>query len=682
MKRLTHIWMQLLGFDRDAADKGVDAFLERTGFVPDSVCLLLYHPDFVHLHRGMNFEYTLFPDNCAYCAAPRNRERERQPWTNYDLRTLIAELKNKGIACYASIFGSYLNNKFHQEWLSDYPELRCCKRDKPGSLMCLKRFADGSYYQDYFKKKLVQTLVDYDLAGIHLADSFCPSFLLYLSDYSTDMMEQFVEQTKIAIDPMILESMGDDSTSAIETRADYIWENLREQWICFYQWRWEEFFRTVCDAVHSVGKKVWVLGMYCTDPFETAYMYGFDTKRVMDAGVDCITANILPTSVSMNKIGFPYYFHRMHMDLPFTRAQIDGYSLVSMINVQDASEEWSVLEHRPVQLERDIYTITSFQQKNETEYIDAVDGIMICLGDGIDPYHWKFLSSRMSVGADVKVSQMWSPMILWSDTAQKRMLSAYIASRRTTAHKQSFEIFKAGTPFGGTLRTERMKGFEGVLFVPNFDLLSDAEKDELIASKIPFLGTAPIKCDLNSLAITCRFSDEFSDEPLQAFVCNGSVKQELQREIQQLCLRNDDFVSTVEAPESKVTALYTELPFCKLTNGFVQALAVALRGLMEEKFPVISSQPMMAVHLTNGMDRLYLYNTQEDHYDRAVVTCPDNLKSVNIVSHYPVLPPRFVQQETSAYTYQYDKPPETTNRFQVKIAPGGMTIVDIERSKL
>ena len=74
MSRSINIWMQLLGFDRDAEDKGVGAFLDRTGFVPDSVCALLYHPDFVHLHRGMEREYTLFQDNCAYLGIPRNRE--------------------------------------------------------------------------------------------------------------------------------------------------------------------------------------------------------------------------------------------------------------------------------------------------------------------------------------------------------------------------------------------------------------------------------------------------------------------------------------------------------------------------------------------------------------------------------------------------------------------------------
>ena len=204
------------------------------------------------------------------------------------------------------------------------------------------------------------------------------------------------------------------------------------------------------------------------------------------------------------------------------------------------------------------------------------------------------------------------------------------------------------------------------------------EKEALMASKTPFVATVPKSYDLSELPITCKFADQFSDFPLQAFVCYGNIAQPQQADIQRLCETDDGVTSTANAPEPRVTALYTELPFVKLTGGFVQAIALALGCLMAEKFPIISTKPMLAVRLTNGKDRLYLYNTEEDHYDRALITSPENLKTVEIVSHYPVLPPRFVQQETTAYSHQFDKQPERTDRFQVKLAPGGVTIVDIE----
>jgi hypothetical protein len=71
---------------------------------------------------------------------------------------------------------------------------------------------------------------------------------------------------------------NDDLLPARNIRHDYIWANLRREWIDFYEWRWTGFFKKVCDAVHAIGKEVWVLGMYCTDPFDTRYIYGFDSK--------------------------------------------------------------------------------------------------------------------------------------------------------------------------------------------------------------------------------------------------------------------------------------------------------------------------------------------------------------------------------------------------------------------
>jgi hypothetical protein len=90
MKRSINIWLQMLAFEKNDPDRGVARFLDRTGFIPDSVAALLFHPDFIHLHKGMDEEYELFPDNCSYRAVLRNTERYRQAWTNYELRDLVS----------------------------------------------------------------------------------------------------------------------------------------------------------------------------------------------------------------------------------------------------------------------------------------------------------------------------------------------------------------------------------------------------------------------------------------------------------------------------------------------------------------------------------------------------------------------------------------------------------------
>ena len=675
----TTIWMQLLGFEKNDPDKGASRYLEHIGFKPDSICGLIFHPDFVNCYGGMEHEYGLLQANCAYYGIPRNKERDRQDWTNYDLRQLIAELKKLGVGFYAGIMGVYLNDIFHHEWLSDHPEVRYQKRD--GSLrstMCLKRMADGTYYEDFFIERAVKMLVDYDFAGIHLSDAFAPTTLLYNGDYSSDMLEQFLDYTGITPPENVAATIGNNSPECCSIRAKYLYDDHREEWIRFHGWRWERFYKKLCSAVHAVGKEVWILGMYCTDPFETRYIYGLEMDKAFAAGVDCVTANILPTGVSMTVKDSPYFFHRYHMIEPLLRAQIKEGRLLNMLGVQDASEEWSVLEHQPVKLERDIYTITSYAYTDENGCRSATDGMYICLGDGIAKQDWKFLKSRIDTGFDANPEFVHSPTVLWSDTANENMLSEFIRTRRQSVHKQCYEIFKAGTPIGAAVRSEALEGFSGNLFVPNYDLLSPEEKAILVKRKQPWVGTAPKDYDLTADGISPSFQceDQFSDYPLKAFICGLDVSSETIAEIEKFCAEDDGLPSPALRPEAAFLALEVEMPFRKLTTGFVKSCGLLLQEAMYQSFPVRSSVPMMAVRLKNGKDRLYLYNPDEQVYAHALIQCRNEPEDVKVFSHYPVMPVRFVTQSNTGFAFDYTAK-VAKNNFQIKITPAGVTIVDV-----
>lgn len=679
MKKSINIWMQLLGFEKNDKDRGAARFLSQCGFLPDSVCALFFHPDFIHLHSGMKKEYHLFPDNCAYRAIPRNTERARQDWTNYDLRTLIAALKKQGVEFYAGIMGTYLSDMFHDEWLTDYPELRATSIRGPRNLMCLKRFADGKYYEDFFAKKVVQVLTDYDLAGIHLSDGFCPSDHLYKSDYSTDMVEQFTAHTGLTLPPAVAQTMGDDSPEAAKARQSYLWGEKRAEWIAFYEWRWERFFKKLCDACHAAGKKVWVLGMYCTDPFETRYIYGFDTKRVMDAGVDAITANILPSSVYLEAPEYPYYFHRMHLDLPLLRAQVGEHTVLSMVGVQDASEEWSVLAHTPTRLERDIYTMTAFSGGGRSGNHAAADGLFLCLGDGISRKDWDYLHERIQIGFSTDVQRSHSPMLLWSDTAADKMLAEYMATRRTTPHKQGFEVFRAGTPLGGAVRSELLDKLCCPLFVPNYDMLSDEERKMLAAYPHPWVGTAPASYPLLELSPTYVCQDWYSDLPLKAFVCGAELDSAQRAEIDELLSLEDHTPSRAAEPEKEVHPPIAELPFAKLTDGFVRAVCILLQSCTYKVFSVSCDRPMLAVRLKNGKDRLFLFNPHSNGYVNAKLTSHRALKGAEVVSSYPVLPVKFFHEEAHESVYDFEESDTPKHKFKVKLSPDGVTVVDIRR---
>lgn len=676
-KRSVNIWMQLLGFEKNDSDKGVSRFLERTGFIPDSICGLLFNADFVHLHRGMNEEYELYPDNCSYRGVVRNRERQRQSWTNYDLKALVKGLKENGIDFYAGIMGCYIGNRFHREWLSDHPEMQSFRIEGDGELCCLKHLKDGRLYEDFFAERLVETLCDYDMAGVHLSDAFCPINVLFSGDWSTDMVEQFLSHTKLTLPREVAFTLGDDRVEARRVRQKYIWDKLRLEWIEFYEWRWQCFFKKVCDAVHSAGKKVWVLGMYCTDPFETRYIYGFDCKKVLEAGVDCITANILPTSVYLEKPELPYYFHRMHTILPLLKAHTGSGKILSMIGVQDASEEWSVLEHFPVMLERDIVTATSYMCNDDLKFTAASDGVFLCLGDGISDDGWNFLK-ECGIMEFEEAEKPLSPMILWSEHQHEAILSEYIKTRRASAHKQCFEVEKAGTLFGGAVTINGLRDFKGVLFVPNYDLLSDEEKDILKRIKAPLVATTVNETDVAEFGSVYSFDDRFGDNGLKAFVCNCELPSEIKDTVEELISKDDGVASVVGEIECKVYPLYRELPFGKINGGFVTAIAEVLKALNEYTVSISCDYPTRIVRMKNGCDRLYIYNPFDNGYVTASVTSEKAIRSVDIVSRFPVLPPRFLSEGESGMYYDFAKTPSTDRRFQVKLAPSGVTVTDVK----
>ena len=675
--------MQLLGFDKNDADRGVARFLERTGFVPESICALLFHPDFVHCHRGMDEEYTLFPDNCAYRAVLRNTERYRQDWTNFELRELVAGLSEKGIKFYAGIMGSYLEDRFHREWLSGHEEIRRCSISGKRSLMCLKRFNDGSYYEDFFCDMLVRTLVDYGMAGVHLSDSFCPAGIVYRSDYSTDMVEQFVEHTGIQLPSGVSDTLGDDSREAATARQKYIWGSLRAEWISFYEWRWTKFFEKVCAAVHAVGKEVWILGMYCTDPFESKYFYGFDMKTVMDVGVDCCTANILPTSVYYERPELEYYFHRMHMDVPFLRAQVgEDRKILTMIGIHDASEEWSMIDHQPVKVERDAYTALALSARTNGETIPASNGVFFCLGDGVERSKWDFIMKRVNVGAEMEFCGSLSPVVLWSDRAHSSMLGEYIKTRRTTPHKQSFEVFKSGAPIGGAVRSELLVSGElsEILFVPNFDMLSDEEKAALIRYKYPWVATAPVGYDLGGVKYNAIFNDENSDYPMSVIAVNLTLSLEDTERLSTLAREDDGRVSHGDDPEEFESPLLAEIPFKKLSSGFLSVCAELLNMAAVEKTGISCNHPTLIQKLAGGVERLYIYNKYDNGYVTALVNSDREIESAEIASDFPVLPVKFVDAEDTSGYFDYKKASKARRCFQVKLAPDGVTVVDIKRA--
>ena len=680
-----NIWMNLIGFNREDEDRGVKRFLEQTGFKPTAVYALLAHIDFFHQYGGMEKEYVLPPDNCAYWGVPRNAERERQPWTNYNLRELVANLHKEGIEIYASIFGSALGNKFHKEWIYEHREVLrhgVAGDDGVGAVLALKRFKDGSYYEDFFIKQVCDTLIGYGMDGIHLADSFCPAGSAVAMDFSSDFVGQFNDYLETPLPDHILATLGDDSGNAEKMRSEYIRLNLREEWTRFIAWRWCGFFGKLADALHAIGKKISVLGMYCTDPFETLYCLGIDLKGIVEAGVDTITANILPTSVY---VGSPDeradFFHKYMAIAPTTAAALPKGHLVSMLGVQDATEEWSMIHHSPCRHERDIYTMMAYHTLDKDGVSRALDGYMICLGDGICRADWDWEHTRLSGATDDKVAEVISPAVFWSDSANEGMLTEYIKTRRWTPHKYFYEFSKRGMPPAATVKADGLALHKGAVFVPNMDMLHPSEIEAIKAYGGAVLAISKADFDEGKYGITPSLviEDKFAAFSTKLMVINGSVSEEVTAEAKKLA-ENDDGTRNLEgelvALEEPAYVLNETLVFTKVTGGFFDAAVLLLKALSYNGFEI--NMPSIILKMESGEYRIYLLNDSDYKYHRAFVKSEKAIYDYKTVTRFPILPPRWVSSASKSLHHDHKVSDGEQYSFDIKVQPAGVTVVEFK----
>jgi len=167
------VWTPLIGFEKTDEDKGAKGMLGNIPFTPDVISAFCYNIDIILQHPGMDKEFILPPDMCSYCASERNGFRERQEWTNYDLRDLIKNLNAEGTEVYLNIMGNRNDSRYHDEWIFHHPEIMYDEADAKGSLNVFRRFKEGGFFEDFLIDKLCETLMDYGFAGFSPSDLIC-----------------------------------------------------------------------------------------------------------------------------------------------------------------------------------------------------------------------------------------------------------------------------------------------------------------------------------------------------------------------------------------------------------------------------------------------------------------------------------------------------------------------------
>ncbi len=485
MNREMWVWTELLAFDREKPDYGVEEYLDRIGFKVTGISFLLSSMDFVLLHGGMGKENVLFPDICSRQGHGENEERKRQEWTNYELRGLVDGLKKHGIKVFCSIFILNMHNRYHREWAVDHPEIRM--GDKiygiDNAFSMLARLKDGTLFEDIFLERLSRVVTDYNFDGWHGPDGQGPGWNLTHSDSSDQFVFQFAEYLGEGVLPAEFLRKMDGSEEDMTRRLDYIWRNFNREWADFTSKRWFSLWTKAVRAMHSIGREVMMNSPFAKSIFESIFYFGLDYRALAGIGIDYVLMETVSASMALIA-GDPERVFDYRGSLAEFKACMPNTKLILLDPVKDVLENWDALRHAPARLERDTWLLANETILRNGELVRCADGLLTCVGDGINRYEWAQLGKMYSNAFSMESRE--SGEMLWlCDPGIFDPLRENYREHGTWPpyHIVSYLVETLGIDISTVCNPESLDSITRPLLVPGFDLLESSLKQRLLSKK-------------------------------------------------------------------------------------------------------------------------------------------------------------------------------------------------------
>lgn len=638
------VWTELLGFDADQKDGGVASYLKTLGFIPKGISLLIGAPDVILQHEGLDKDAVLPRDFCARDGHAGNEDRPTQAWTRFQVRSLVGELQRAGCKVYLSIFTHYLNDEFHEEWLSSHPEgkVTWAHSGRKDGLCVLARQKDGSYLQDFFASQLVRVCLDYGFDGWHGADGYGPFSPVHIMGFDDDIFGQFVERGQTDLPAEILVPTN-DIPEKMTCRRDWIWQYRRLEWIEFYSDRWAEFWKVMVDALHGIGREAMINSAWTRDPFEALYRYGIDYQKIAATGVDSMMVETCAGGILLSSNERDYHYDYLAM-LMHIKACVPDLKLIFLHNTKDVAEDWDLLRHAPAMLQREVYSLANvFHLQTGGKLTRCVDGFLACLADGISSEEWKWLSGQWELSFGDLPQKVHGVKLLWSDTALRNHFAVFPVRREASAHYLTYKLLEQNAPIQMTVAIAEMDLTQGPFLLLNPHHISEEEKQSILASKQCVIVVGP---DLQGWPPSIvEIRDGEGDQAMRMRVYGGDPAIEIP---EMEPGPGDEESEFPENPLSIVEPLRfrAELIFRPVSSAFFQAASELLRRVCAV-FSVANQEPdnlvvlpplkvgVMMTEIQDDILRVAVKNSASI-YARPVVDLGRPIDSVKIRSGFPV----------------------------------------------
>lgn len=691
-----YLWTPLVGFDMDKEDRGVDEYFSKIKSKPAGISLFVFNADIINLHRGMDKEYAFPADYCNYYGAPRNELRSIQSWTNYKLKELIQNINKKDIETYLGIMGNHTVPKdrvffagnfgflANQDFLVDNEE--ACIEGVPwtGHTYMLKRLKDGSFFEDYFLNATLKALDDYSANGIHISDAiFPPSMQLQNGDYSFDMINQFVAHTGTKLPDGMTEYKDGNKFNDIKNRADYIWNNLRAEWISFVAWRWNGFLTKLCNGLHAHGKKLMVNNCWMSEPFESLYRYGIDYKSLSNAGVDIVCQEQQASIICANKSTFSNITDDHYCKNMLMKAYSGKPECLTITFAKDSTEEASMITHLPSLCESEQFQLANYYIYDNGSYKRTIDGYFIDLADALTENEWDWLIKRYEkIFADERF-QVIAPTLVWHDDFMgEKFLKEYVKTRRWSTHRYLAYLNRQNASIHAVCKFDDIDKINADLFIPNVDMLSKQDVDKIKAYKKGIVAVTLSKANDNLGFDGVRFEDQGVSDGDNRTVCYIlNAKEDYACELEFINTVIDDSAELDLSSTIVDTSSWTyDIIFNKVSNGFLTAIAKILKKATIARHGVAleGDKDYTVIKMESGALRVIYPNKDLNHYDHTKVGVMVKVKKVINKMDFPAQPLKIVIEDGQAVADLGKK--EILDRaigFMLNVAPAGIAVADI-----
>jgi len=624
------MWIELIGFDVRKDDYGVHYLLNKAGFIPDAMLLLLWNADFIHQYQPNSEDFSeafLRDDCCAYYGRRQGEEHSRQRWRNKDLKGLIACLHEYDIEVYLSVFDQQMSNAaaklfqlkdLPEQWVDQHPEVKYTLRDgRLSSSLCpWKRLNNGSFYEDFLLQQLQRLLPDFGFDGWHAADGFGhPRFPIYQGDFSDDMVQQFGGDQQI-----LMKCDGD--LPALSHRAESIWQHQRLEWIEFHCQRRTRFFQKLLSGLREMGRKVIINSCWTREPFEAKYRYGVDDFALSVLGFQ---AWVIESPISVIELeGWRKddcdSLYKFIPSLGRIRACLPTQRLLLLNTIKDTMEQYNSIRHAPMLLEAELASFGSVHSIREGKLQPALDGIVSCLSDGLSKCEWGWLLERWNSSFSAgRISWNQGVKVIYDQDALENELRSYCQQPFCSSYHWYYLLLGAGAPLLETIEWSQARTAQGPFLVIHPAFFPAEKLQDFMAER----GNETFSCGLTKLpSLKVATKEPFAFPP-------------------------DSWLNPLPEPVPRPAAVK------KLVSRLIEFSGAPW---------IVSGQAHVWQQNTSSRSLLFVRNDR-NLYQWVKVALPSRIRRLKAVSEY--LKPIIIEKE------------EETSHFSVKLPPLGLVVLEL-----